>query len=215
MQESNQLQQKMKELLKAAPYLPVVVFEGRAEDAVCLAGALRDGGLRNIEFTMRTPQALPAMKAILEHEDLQDVIVGAGTVYHAQQVSDCADIGVSYIVSPGYSETVHQACLKHEIPYLPGAVTPTEIQTLQEKGFRFLKFFPAEASGGTAMLKAMSGVFQDINFCCTGGITQENAPDYLALPNVISVGMSSITPAKYLQSKDWPSITKICRLIVR
>lgn len=196
-------QEFIAKMLKATPYLPVIAVPS-AEDAVPLAQALQKGDINNIEVTLRTPDALESIKRI--KAECPTMMVGVGTVFTAEQVYQAAPLGAQYIVSPGFSETVHQACLKANVPYLPGAVTPTEIQTLQEKGFRVLKFFPAEASGGAGMLKALAPVFKDMAFCATGGITAENMKDYLALPNVVAVGLSSMISADKLKAKDWAGI---------
>lgn len=188
--------------------LPVVTIEN-ATDAPHLVQALAAGGIHNIEITMRTDTSLEAMKAIISTH--ADMIVGAGTVFTPEQASAAVKAGARYIVSPGYSEKVHEACNDMSVAYLPGAVTAHEIQQAQESGLSVLKFFPAEASGGVAMLKALAPVFSDIIFCATGGVSLQNASTYLALPNIAAVGMSSITPAEALAAKDWDKITALAR----
>lgn len=198
-------------LLRQNPYLPVVVTETSAEDACSLAKALLAGGIKNVEITLRNEAALNSLRAIATN--VEGMSVGAGTVFTAEQVEQCKDAGASYIVSPGYSETVHQACHDLDIAYIPGASTATEVQQLQEAGFTILKFFPAEACGGVKTLKALAPVFSNIQFCATGGISQDNAADYLALPNIIAVGMSGITPADAVKSRDWDAITRIAQTL--
>jgi 2-dehydro-3-deoxyphosphogluconate aldolase / (4S)-4-hydroxy-2-oxoglutarate aldolase len=196
-------QNRLASMLAASPCLPVLAISDTA-DAQPLAEALQAGGIHNIEVTLRTPNALEVVKVIA---GIKGMTVGVGTVFNAEQVSQSKAAGASYVVSPGFNETVFQACLANDIPYLPGVVTPTEMQTVQEKGFKHLKFFPAEASGGVPMLKAIAPVFQDLKFCATGGITMENMKSYLNLPNVVAVGMSAMVPAEVFKSKDWAKVT--------
>jgi len=202
------MEKTLQTLLKQTPCLPVVVIDDVA-DAIPMAKALQAGGIKNVEITLRTAAALPAIEAILRN--VPGMIVGAGTVFTAEQVAQAAKIGVSYIVSPGYSAALHEACTTHKLPYLPGAVTATEIQIAREKGLRILKFFPAEANGGVKTLKALAPVFLDMEFCATGGITFDNRAEYMALPNIIAVGMSAIVTATALQDKDWAGITANAR----
>lgn len=198
-------QDYIEKMLQETPRLPVMAIP-HADDAVPLAQALQKGGINNIEVTLRTADAFESIQRI--RSECPTMSVGVGTVFTAEQVFKAAALGAHYIVSPGFHEDVHNACLKANIPYLPGAVTPTEIQFLQAKGFRFLKFFPAEVSGGVGMLKALAPVFKDIKFCATGGISAENVKDYLALPNIIAVGMSSLVSSDKLKAKDWDGIAK-------
>jgi 2-dehydro-3-deoxyphosphogluconate aldolase / (4S)-4-hydroxy-2-oxoglutarate aldolase len=201
---NDNIQSGLAEMLTATPCLPVVVIDDAA-DALPMIKALQAGGIFNVEVTLRTPAAIAAITAISHHTPRMDV--GAGTVFTAEQVKQAKDAGATYIVSPGYSAIVHAACADCKIPYLPGAVTSTEIQAAREKGFRILKFFAAEASGGVKMIKAIAPVFQDIKFCATGGITADNAKEYLSQPNVIAVGMSAIVPPLSFKTKDWAAVT--------
>jgi 2-dehydro-3-deoxyphosphogluconate aldolase/(4S)-4-hydroxy-2-oxoglutarate aldolase len=199
------------EILEASPLLPVMTI-GAPADAPPLAEALMAAGIFNLEITLRAEGALESIRAASR---LARMTVGAGTVFTAEQARAAAEAGARYIVSPGYSAAVAAACRDLKVPYLPGAVTATEIQAAQEKGFHLLKFFPAEAGGGVPVLKALAPVFERIRFCATGGISPENAAAYLAAPNVVAVGMSALAPAAAVKAKDWAAVTEAARGIVR
>ncbi len=203
MNDSNNLQIRMAEILAADPVIPVVALnDGNAAKQV--ASALIAGGIRNIEITLRTPNALDCIRAA---KQVEGITVGAGTVLNFQQAKDAVAAGVAYIVSPGFTESVHSVCLENGIPYLPGAVTPTEIQSLLEHGIHLMKFFPAEAFGGVKTLKALAPVFGGVKFCATGGISFENAPAYFACPNIVGVGMSAIVTEASVTAGNWADIT--------
>ncbi len=178
-------------ILAAAPVIPVLVID-RVEDAVPIAEALVAGGLPVIEVTLRTPAALEAVRAM---QAVPGAIVGAGTVLDPWQVRAARDAGAAFLVSPGLTEALAQAAHDSGAPYLPGVATASEIMRARALGFTGLKFFPAEASGGIAALKALSAVFGDVLFCPTGGITQDNAQAWLDLPSVACVGGSWLVPA--------------------
>jgi 2-dehydro-3-deoxyphosphogluconate aldolase/(4S)-4-hydroxy-2-oxoglutarate aldolase len=188
--------------------IPDIVIE-RADRALSMARALHDGGVRVLEITLRTPAALAAIEAIAR--GLPEAIVGAGTVRTAADANAAAAAGARFAVSPGCTPGVVEACRGAGLPLLPGAATATEVMLAAESGHSFLKFFPAAAAGGAAMLKAWASPFADVTFCPTGGVTVESAPAYLALPNVKVVGGSWLTPADALGSGDWPRITRLAR----
>jgi 2-dehydro-3-deoxyphosphogluconate aldolase/(4S)-4-hydroxy-2-oxoglutarate aldolase len=196
------------ELARHGPVIPVIVIE-RAEHALPMARALFDGGVRVLEVTMRTPAALAAIAAIAQ--SIPDVIVGAGTVRSDADARAALAAGARFAVSPGFSPRVAAACREIGLALLPGVATASEVMLAADHGFRFLKFFPASAAGGTAMLKAWASVFADISFCPTGGITAASAPDYLALANVAVVGGSWLTPPDALAAVDWPRIESLAR----
>jgi 2-dehydro-3-deoxyphosphogluconate aldolase / (4S)-4-hydroxy-2-oxoglutarate aldolase len=196
------------ELARHGPVIPVVVIE-RAEQAVPMARALYDGGVRVVEVTLRTPAALAAIAAIAR--SIPDVIVGAGTVRSGADARAALAAGARFAVSPGFSAQVAAACREIGLALLPGVATASEVMLAAEAGFRFLKFFPAAAAGGTALLKAWASVFADVSFCPTGGITAASAPDYLALANVKVVGGSWLTPPDALAAADWPRIEVLAR----
>jgi 2-dehydro-3-deoxyphosphogluconate aldolase/(4S)-4-hydroxy-2-oxoglutarate aldolase len=186
----------------------VIVIE-RADDAVPMARALFDGGVRVLEVTMRTSAALAAIAAIAR--SIPDVIVGAGTVRSDADARAALAAGARFAVSPGISPRVAAACREIGLALLPGVATASEVMLAADHGFRFLKFFPAAAAGGLGVLKAWASVFADISFCPTGGITAASAPDYLALANVKVVGGSWLTPPDALAAADWPRIAALAR----
>ncbi|MEO7057053.1 MAG: bifunctional 4-hydroxy-2-oxoglutarate aldolase/2-dehydro-3-deoxy-phosphogluconate aldolase [Caldimonas sp.] len=201
----------MIEALKLAsfgPVIPVIVID-RLDDAVPMARALLAGGVRVLEVTLRTPVALAAIEAIAR--DVPDAIVGAGTVRTAVDARAAIDAGARFAVSPGCSERVAAACRDVGLALLPGAATASEVMQAAELGFDFLKFFPAAAAGGPALLRALAGPFPDIIFCPTGGVTASSAGDYLSLANVAVVGGSWLTPADALRARDWPRIEQLAR----
>ena len=190
------------------PVIPVIVID-RVERAVPMARALVEGGVRVLEVTLRTAAALGAIEAIAR--DVPDAVVGAGTLRDADDVRSARAAGARFGVSPGYSAAVAAACREVSLPLLPGVATATEVMRAADAGFRFLKFFPASAAGGPAMLKAWASPFADVVFCPTGGIGIDTAPSWLALPNVKVVGGSWLTPADALAAGDWDRITRLAR----
>lgn len=196
------------ELASHGPVIPVIVIE-RFEDAVPLAEALVDGGVKVLEITLRTPIALKCMEAIARA--VPGAIVGAGTVRSVDDAKAARDAGCLFAVSPGYLSSVGLACRDIGLPLLPGVATGSEVMQANADGYSFLKFFPATAAGGIPMLKALAGPFPDVAFCPTGGITVDTAPQFLALPNVKVCGGSWLTPADAVAGKDWARITKLAR----
>ena len=194
------------QVMQDAPVIPVIVLTDVAQ-AVLLARALVAGGIRMLEVTLRTPQALACIEAIAR--DVPEAVVGAGTVRSAADAQACAMAGARFAVSPGYTHAVGQACHDAGIPLLPGVATGSEIMAAQEDGLTELKFFPAMQAGGPAMLKAWGGPFGDVHFCPTGGVTIENAGTFLALPNVVCVGGSWLTPLDALAHGNWSRITAL------
>lgn len=193
-------------LLRHAPVIPVLTVEG-ADDAVPLATALVAGGLPLLEVTLRTEGALKAITAMAKQ--VPGAIVGAGTIRTADQAKAAVDAGATFLVSPGATPQVIAAVQKLGVPFLPGCATASEAMRLAEEGFRFLKFFPAEAAGGLNYLKSLAAPLADLRFCPTGGIDAEKAKAYLALPNVVCVGGSWITPATALKAGDWATVTRL------
>ena len=187
-------------LLDTVPVIPVVVIDD-LDHAVPVARALVAGGLPVIELTLRTPVALEAIRAIAD--EVPEILVGAGTIVTPGQAKEALDAGAQFLVSPGATPTLLDAMAATGLPFLPGTATVSEVLAVLEAGFTAMKFFPAEASGGAAFLKALSTVVPAARFCPTGGITYATAPDYLALPNVGCVGGSWLTPADALAAQDW------------
>ncbi len=196
------------QVMRDAPVIPVIVLSDVAH-AVPLARALVAGGIRMLEVTLRTPQALACIEAIAR--EVPEAVAGAGTARSAADVQACAMAGARFIVSPGYTHAVGAACRDAQVPLLPGVATSGEIMMAQEDGFTELKFFPAVQAGGVAMLKAWNGPFGDVRFCPTGGITTANAAEFLALPNVVCVGGSWLVPGDALVSGDWGRVTELAR----
>ena len=196
------------ELAAFGPVIPVIVIH-RLEDAVPLAQALVDGGVRVLEVTLRTPVALKCMEAIVRA--VPGAIVGAGTVRCVADARAAKDAGCQFAVSPGYLGSIGQVCREIDLPLLPGVATSSEVMQAHADGYDFLKFFPATAAGGIPLLKAFAGPFADVAFCPTGGITLESAPQFLALPNVKVCGGSWLTPPDAVASGDWARITRLAR----
>jgi 2-dehydro-3-deoxyphosphogluconate aldolase/(4S)-4-hydroxy-2-oxoglutarate aldolase len=195
-------------VLDLAPVVPVVVVEDLA-DAVPLARALVAGGLPAIEVTLRTPVALDAIRAIAA--EVPDAVVGAGTVITPEQVAQTVAAGARFLVSPGWTDALLAAMRASGVPFLPGVSTTSEVVALLERGVREMKFFPAEAAGGTAYLKALAGPLPQARFCPTGGIGVDSAPEYLALPNVGCVGGSWMLPKDAVAGRDWARVEALAR----
>ncbi len=196
----------MDSVLDLTPVLPVVVLDD-VTDAAPLARALLAGGLRAIEVTLRTPAALSAIQQIA-HE-VPDAVVGAGTVLTPDHVAAAAAAGARFLVSPGWTDRLLDAMRGSGLPFLPGVSTASEALGLLERDVADMKFFPAEAAGGTAYLKSLAAPLPQARFCPTGGIDADRAPDYLALPNVACVGGTWMVPKDALRAKAWDEITEL------
>ena len=197
-----------KQVMQDAPVIPVIVLNDVAH-AVPLARALLAGGIRMLEITLRTSVALECMRVI--RTEVPEVIVGAGTVCSARDVDACLEAGARFAVSPGYTAQLGAACIERSLPLLPGVATASEIMQAQDDGYTELKFFPALQAGGVAMLKALYGPFSHIQFCPTGGVTAQNAAEFLALPNVACVGGSWLVPTEALAQADYLRIETLAR----
>ncbi|PBC64076.1 keto-deoxy-phosphogluconate aldolase [Streptomyces sp. Tue6028] len=195
-------------VLDLAPVVPVVVVEDAA-DAVPLARALVAGGLPAIEVTLRTPAALPAIGAIAA--EVPDAVVGAGTVLSPAHVAESVAAGARFLVSPGWTDALLAAMAASGVPFLPGVSTTSEVVALLERGVREMKFFPAQAAGGTEYLKSLAGPLPQARFCPTGGIGPASAPEYLSLPNVGCVGGSWMLPQDAVAGRDWDRIEALAR----
>ncbi|GAA2692737.1 bifunctional 4-hydroxy-2-oxoglutarate aldolase/2-dehydro-3-deoxy-phosphogluconate aldolase [Streptomyces lunalinharesii] len=195
-------------VLGLAPVLPVVVLQDAA-DAVPLARALVAGGLPAIEVTLRTPAALDALRAVAD--EVPEAVVGAGTVLDPGQVAAARAAGARFLVSPGWSPRLLGALRDCGLPFLPGVSTASEVVTLLDEGVTEMKFFPAEAAGGTGYLKSLAAPLPRARFCPTGGIGLASAPSYLALPNVDCVGGTWMLPGDALAAKDWARIEALAR----
>ena len=196
------------QVMQDAPVIPVIVLNDVAH-AVPMARALVAGGIRMLEVTLRTSQALACIEAIAK--EVPEAIVGAGTVRNPADAKAAANAGAKFAVSPGYTPAVGQACRDEGLSLLPGVATGSEIMMAQEDGYTELKFFPAMQAGGPAMLKAWGGPFFDVRFCPTGGVTAQNAAEFLSLSNVACVGGSWLVPAEALAKGDWARIEMLAR----
>jgi 2-dehydro-3-deoxyphosphogluconate aldolase/(4S)-4-hydroxy-2-oxoglutarate aldolase len=195
-------------LVAKTPVIPVLTIE-RAADAVPLARALVAGGLPVIEVTLRTKAALEAIRAIAA--EVPDCVVGVGTVLRAADIAAAIAAGAKYLVSPGTPPELAAALADVSIPVLPGCATVSEAMALGARGFKVLKFFPAEASGGVAWLKSIAAPLPELTFCPTGGIDSRNIATYLACPNVLAVGGSWVAPKDAIASGDFARITQLAR----
>lgn len=196
-----------REILAQAPVVPVLTIE-RLEQAVPLARALLEGGLPVLEVTLRTDAGLAAIEAIAKA--VPDVVVGAGTVRNARDYQAARDAGSRFIVSPGTTPEL-LATQTAELPLIPGIATVSELMQAMDAGLDCLKFFPAEASGGAPVLKSFAGPFPELAFCPTGGVTLANIDSYLALPSVITVGGTWLSPSDLVQRQDWAGITELAQ----
>lgn len=195
----------LQEILKLAPVVPVLIIEEEAH-AVPLAKALVAGGLYALEVTLRTPVALEAIRRIAG--EVEGAVVGAGTITTASARQSVADAGARFGVSPGLIEGEG---FDGPVPLLPGIATATELMWGLRAGYSHFKLFPANIVGGVGALKAFASPFPQATFCPTGGVSLENAPDYLAQPNVICVGGSWVAPADAVRAGDWGRITELAR----
>jgi 2-dehydro-3-deoxyphosphogluconate aldolase/(4S)-4-hydroxy-2-oxoglutarate aldolase len=195
-------------IVAASPVIPVVTITDVAH-AVPLAKALVRGGIRVVEVTLRTAAALKATEAIAK--EVPEILLGVGTVLKASDLHDAAHAGATFAISPGSTPALLAAARGGPLPFLPGVATPSEIMQAVEAGFDHLKFFPAAVFGGTDALKAFAGPFPSLRFCPTGGISADNAARYLALPNVVCVGGSWLTPAAAVAAGDWAQVERLAR----
>jgi 2-dehydro-3-deoxyphosphogluconate aldolase / (4S)-4-hydroxy-2-oxoglutarate aldolase len=196
------------DLVRHGPVIPVIVIQN-LDDAVPMARALVEGGVKVLEVTLRTSVALQCIEAIVR--SVPGALVGAGTIRSVVDAQRARDAGCVFGVSPGYSHDIGTYCRNIGLPLLPGVASASEVMAANADGYDFLKFFPAAAAGGIPMLKALAGPFPDVAFCPTGGITLETAPAFLALPNVKVCGGSWLTPADAVAAKDWARITTLAK----
>lgn len=198
-------------LFALTPVVPVMVID-RIEDALPMGEALANAGITLFEVTMRTPVALDAIRLL--REKMPDATVGVGTVTTPEELQQAIDAGAQFAISPGITTALLEAGRAAPIPLIPGVATISELMQAKALGYTHLKFFPAEAAGGTAMLKSIAGPFPAITFCPTGGIHEGNYRDYLALPNVACVGGSWILPKSSIEQGDWAAVTALAKRAV-
>ncbi|VAV93307.1 4-hydroxy-2-oxoglutarate aldolase @ 2-dehydro-3-deoxyphosphogluconate aldolase [hydrothermal vent metagenome] len=200
----------IEDILQTGPVVPVLSIKA-LEDAVPLANALVQGGVRVLEITLRTPVALEAIRLIAN--EVEGAIIGVGTIRTPADMQAAATAGAKFAVSPGLSDALCHCAgdYKQTMPLLPGIATASELMRACDAGFTALKFFPAKAAGGRDMLRAFAGPFAEVRFCPTGGITAGCASSYLALPNVLCVGGTWLAPAQYVQDKNWTQISQLAQ----
>jgi 2-dehydro-3-deoxyphosphogluconate aldolase/(4S)-4-hydroxy-2-oxoglutarate aldolase len=200
---SSQLKQKIQQ-----PIISVMVIED-IQNAIPLAKALVEGGLNCLEITLRTDAALEAIYQI--SQEVEDAIVGAGTLINSKNVEAASKAGATFGVSPGTSKELISICSDNCLPLLPGASTASEVLALLDEGITFAKFFPAESAGGANFIKSISGPLPQMTFCPTGGINLQNASSYLKLENVLCVGGSWVTPSSMIKNQEWDKISELAR----
>ena len=192
------------DIMALGPVMPVIVIE-KAEQAVPLADALLEGGIKVAEITLRSDAALDAVQKMAEARP--EMVVGVGTILSAEQASNAKSAGAQFGVSPGSTDAVLQGCRDADLPLLPGAATVSEMMVLAEIGYHALKFFPASAAGGLPFLKSLISPLPHLKFCPTGGISEATAPDWLALSNIVCVGGSWIAPPADINAGNFAAIT--------
>jgi 2-dehydro-3-deoxyphosphogluconate aldolase/(4S)-4-hydroxy-2-oxoglutarate aldolase len=195
------LNQQLQEL----KVVPVIAIEDAAK-AVKLAQVLIENGLPCAEVTFRTEQAAQAIKNM--REAYPEMLIGAGTVLNSEQVDQAIDAGVDFIVSPGFNPTTVKYCQQRGVTIVPGINNPSLAEQAMEMGLRTLKFFPAEPSGGTAMLKALSAVYP-VKFMPTGGVNPKNVKDYLAIPSVLACGGTWMVPNNLINEERWDELAQL------
>jgi len=198
----------VREVLESVPVVPLVQSDDPAT-AVKISRALAAGGLPVVEVVFRTDSALECLKAVAE--EVPEMIAGAGTVLSASQAEQALSNGAKFVVSPGLDDGVVETCQRHNAPIYPGIYTPSELQHAHNLGLDVVKFFPASIAGGVPAIKAVAGVFRNMRFMPTGGISAGNLAEYLAVPSVLACGGSWLTPADAVAEGDYDRITKLAR----
>lgn len=204
------MDKNLTEIIANVKLVPVIKLND-PKDAIPLVDALVAGGLSVAEITFRTAAAPEAIALV--RKERPDVLVGAGTVLTIEQAQKAIDSGASFVVSPGFNPSVVDYCIEKGMPVFPGVTSPTEVEMGLARGLKVLKFFPAEASGGVAMLKALSAVYE-VRFMPTGGVSDKNVLSYLALKNVIACGGSWMVKPELIEAGRFDEITEITRKAV-
>jgi 2-dehydro-3-deoxyphosphogluconate aldolase/(4S)-4-hydroxy-2-oxoglutarate aldolase len=198
------------DIMALSPVIAVVTIR-EARHAGGLTAALVAGGIRAVEITLRTAASLDAIRAA---SGVPGAVIGAGTCVIRAQIDAAAAAGAAFAVSPGATPRLLQDAKDAPIPLLPGIATASELMAALELGYDRLKFFPAESAGGPAAIKALGAPFPKVRFCPTGGITPQNAPNYLVLGNVACVGGSWLAPEDAVQAMDWSRIERLARAAI-
>ncbi|HHQ4775929.1 TPA: bifunctional 4-hydroxy-2-oxoglutarate aldolase/2-dehydro-3-deoxy-phosphogluconate aldolase [Aeromonas veronii] len=196
------------EQLQALKVIPVIAIE-QAEDIIPLGAALANNGLPVAEITFRSAAAVEAIRLLRQSQP--EMLIGAGTVLNRDQVIAAKEAGATFIVSPGFNPNTVKACQELDIPIIPGVNNPSTIEAALEMGLTTLKFFPAEASGGSAMIKALLAPYTQITLMPTGGISTHNINEYLAIPRVIACGGTWMVDKKLIAEKQWEEIGRLTR----
>jgi len=196
------------QLFAMGPVVPVLVIEN-VEDALPIAKALIDAGIKVLEVTLRTPAAIDVIKTIADN--IPEAIVGAGTVTNRELLQQSAEAGAKFAISPGLTKDLLQAGNEGDIALVPGISSISELMDGIDYGYDHFKFFPAEASGGVKAIKSIGGPFPDIRFCPTGGINLDNINNYLALSSVVCCGGSWLVSDEIIKNKDWGKITELAK----
>ena len=198
----------IKHIVKGAPILPILQADS-VEQALNIAKAVEASGLKNLEVVRRTDAAAASVTAI--REAFPDMVVGMGTVLSPEHAKEAVEAGSQFLVTPPVSPRLLDGLMSSGVPFIPGTSNPADILMASEYGLTELKFFPAHLSGGAPMLKALGGIFQNISFCPTGGISGSNLNDYLSLKNVFAVGGSWMIPSDMVKAENWQGITDTCK----
>ncbi|WP_028216192.1 bifunctional 4-hydroxy-2-oxoglutarate aldolase/2-dehydro-3-deoxy-phosphogluconate aldolase [Paraburkholderia oxyphila] len=194
------------DIVRLGPVIPVLAFD-TPEQGEHVSRALHAGGVKVLEITLRTAAGLEAIERAAKIAP--DIVVGVGTITKPEHCALAKKAGAQFGVSPGLTRDIHQASLDAGLPLLPGVMTPSDIIAAMEFGYEIVKFFPAVPAGGINMLQAFHGPFPTLKFCPTGGITAESAINFLALPNVVCVGGSWLTPKAAVAAQDWAEVTRL------
>ena len=193
-------------LSQSKPIMPVVVLSDE-KLSLPLVDSLLDSGFKAVEITLRTECALKSIEIIAAKRP--EMMVGAGTVLSKTQLMSCHSAGASFFVSPGATDALLECAKSEGLALIPGVASPSEVMKAHEKGFTVQKLFPAKLAGGIDFLKTVATIFPDVAFFPTGGITEDDVNDYLALPNVVCVGGSWLAPARLMETGNWTKIREI------
>ncbi|KII75364.1 bifunctional 4-hydroxy-2-oxoglutarate aldolase/2-dehydro-3-deoxy-phosphogluconate aldolase [Vibrio renipiscarius] len=197
----------LNEQLANLKVIPVIAIN-KAEDALPLGRALVENGMPCAEITLRTECAIEAIRIM--RKEFPDMLIGSGTVLTNEQVDASIDAGVDFIVSPGFNPRTVQYCLDKGVAIVPGVNSPSLVEQAMEMGLRTLKFFPAEPSGGTGMLKALTAVYP-VKFMPTGGVSLNNIDDYLSIPSVLACGGTWMVPTNLIDEGRWEELGQLIR----
>ncbi|AWG95451.1 bifunctional 4-hydroxy-2-oxoglutarate aldolase/2-dehydro-3-deoxy-phosphogluconate aldolase [Actinobacillus pleuropneumoniae] len=196
------------EKLRQLKVVPVIAVE-QAEDILPLVKTLAENGLPVAEITFRSAAAEEAIRLVCQH--YPDVLIAAGTVLTAEQVVKAKNAGADFVVTPGFNPTIVKLCQDLDFPITPGVNNPMSIEAALSLGIEAVKFFPAEASGGVKMIKALLGPYSNLQIMPTGGISPSNIKDYLAIPNIVACGGSWFVEKSLIQAKNWDEIGRLVR----